>query len=229
MLAVIIILFVIGAAVLVAGFFIKEDSVEEYEARSEEYLEQMLEERMNQVEHRLGQRAKMSASTIKEQTEQELEKLSREKLSAVDEYSDQVMDRINKNHNEVMFLYGLLSDKQKELDQTVEALNNAQRQLQISNRINMKENIDEEKSLKARNALKEKDVSVENGVSVEKGFLNEKQPKKAVNQPKEGHKSDKRTEILQLAEEGKSDIEIAKQLSMGVGEVRLFLELGKGV
>ena len=110
-----------GIAAIAAGIFMKNTSKAQIKA-SDEYLEQMLEERINQVEHRIDDVAEKSASTIRNQAKTELEKLSKEKLSEVNEYSDQVMDRINKNHNEVMFLYGLLSDKQKELDETIEQI-----------------------------------------------------------------------------------------------------------
>lgn len=217
MLAVIVVLFLIGTAAFAASFFIKEKDKKEYNTHSDEYLEQMLEERLNQVEHRLGQSAKMSASSIKKQTEKELEQLSREKMSAVDEYSDQVMDRINKNHSEVMFLYGLLSDKQKELDETVESLNNAQRELQLSNRINIQKN----------NA--DKSVESSNKNSVNKNNSEDIIHDKEFDVNDYSEDVDKRTAINALAKAGVEDVEIAKRLSMGVGEVRLFLELGKGV
>lgn len=209
MLAVIIILFIIGIATLIIGFFVKENY--EQESHSDEYLERILEERMNQVEDKLGLSAKMSASTIKKQTEKELEELSREKLSAVDQYSDKVMDRINKNHNEVMFLYGLLSDKQKELDETVENLNKAQKQLEISNRLNM-----QEKEQESFEQIKESVLNTEDN-SNEGDDMSDKE------------QFDKRSVIKTLADKGLSDVEIAKKLSMGVVEVRLFLDLGKGV
>lgn len=209
MLAVIIILFIIGIATLIIGFFIKENYEEE--SHSDEYLERILEERMNQVEDKLGLSAKMSASTIKKQTEKELEELSREKLSAVDQYSDKVMDRINKNHNEVMFLYGLLSDKQKELDETVEHLNKAQKQLEISNRLNM-----QKKEKESFEKIKESVFSTEENLD-EEAETPDKEP------------VDKLSAIKALADKGLNDVEIAKKLSMGVGEVRLFLDLGKGV
>lgn len=218
MLAMIIILFVIGAVILTAGFIIKEDTKNEYGSHADDYIEHMLEERMNQVEQRLGQSAKMSATNIRQQTEQELEKLSREKLSAVDEYSDQVIDRINKNHNEVMFLYGLLSDKQKELDKTVESLNNAQKELQLSNRLNIREKNNASNNIDNKSEEDSKIKEVEKKEDTEIRKTNEKT-----------EKFDKRSAIMTLAQEGKTDVEIAKILSMGVGEVRLFLELGKGV
>ena len=225
MIAVIIILVIAGIAAIAAGIFMKNTSKEEIKA-SDEYLEQMLEERINQVEHRIDDVAEKSASTIRNQAKTELEKLSKEKLSEVNEYSDQVMDRINKNHNEVMFLYGLLSDKQKELDETVESLNRAQRQLQIQN----------ENSLKiSRNNFENKQkVKIENtqnnpGESDQTEF--QKDDIKNVNTEKviENGDYERRSRILTLAKDGKSELEIAKQLSMGVGEVRLVLELSKGV
>ena len=203
----------------------KNTSKEEIKA-SDEYLEQMLEERINQAEHRIDDVAEKSASTIRNQAKTELEKLSKEKLSEVNEYSDQVMDRINKNHNEVMFLYGLLSDKQTELDETVESLNRAQRQLQIQNDNSLK--------ISRNNFENKQEVKIENtqnnpGDSDQTEF--QKDDIKNVNTEKviENGDYERRSRILTLAKDGKSELEIAKQLSMGVGEVRLVLELSKGV
>lgn len=231
MIAVIIILFIIGIVCFVASLFLsgKEQKVQQDD--SDKYLEQLLEERINQVEHRLGDVAEKSASTVKKQTRHELEKLSKEKLSEVNEYSDQVMDRINKNHSEVMFLYGLLSDKQKELDETVESLNKAQKELRISQRLNRNDDMKSWDTVQENKQFNEgKDVVSGTDMEAQKydteatGYSRE-----ASSQSSEQGSYDKRAQIVMLANEGKSELEIAKQLSMGVGEVRLVLELGKGV
>ncbi len=54
-----------------------------------------------------------------EKTERSLERISNEKIMAVNEYSDTVLDEINKNHKEVMFLYDMLSDKHEDLKSAV--------------------------------------------------------------------------------------------------------------
>lgn len=54
-----------------------------------------------------------------------MEKLSNEKIMAIDEYSNTVMEAIHKNHNEVMFLYGMLNDKNKEIKETAELITKA--------------------------------------------------------------------------------------------------------
>ncbi len=37
---------------------------------------------------------------------------------AVSEYSDQIFDKINRNHEEVIFLYNMLNNKEKEMKET---------------------------------------------------------------------------------------------------------------
>ena len=41
----------------------------------------------------------------------------------------------------------------------------------------------------------------------------------------EGEKGNKKSRILKLHEEGKSNIEIAKNLGLGIGEVKLIIDL----
>lgn len=50
---------------------------------------------------------------VKEQTEISLDKLSNQKMLEMNEYSDTILQEINRNHNEVMFLYDMLNEKKK--------------------------------------------------------------------------------------------------------------------
>ncbi len=54
-----------------------------------------------------------------DKTERAMERLSNEKISAIGEYSDTVMNDIHKNHDEVMFMYDMLNDKHKNLTSVV--------------------------------------------------------------------------------------------------------------
>ncbi len=245
MIVVIVILIILGIAAVVSSFFINVKKEDEKTANTGEYLDQMFEERINQVEHRLDHAAEKSATSIQKQAKREIEKLSKEKLSQVNEYSDQVMDQINKNHNEVMFLYGLLSDKQKQLDETVEKLDRAQKELQVSQMLNRQEERNfkwgEEPNINSENenSNDKKNITIENSVvdaqdsmnkNMENMFsasYNEKEAQKDVNELEGSY--GRRAQILMLSKEGKTDFEIARQLEMGVGEVRLVLELSKGV
>ena len=50
-----------------------------------------------------------------DETKRSLEKEANSKIMAINEYSDTVLDSINKAHNEIMFLYSMLNDKHDEL------------------------------------------------------------------------------------------------------------------
>jgi hypothetical protein len=54
-----------------------------------------------------------------DRTERAMERISNEKLSAIGEYSDTVINDIHKNHDEVMFMYDMLNDKHKNLTNVV--------------------------------------------------------------------------------------------------------------
>ncbi|MCH5268077.1 MAG: hypothetical protein J1E62_07010 [Lachnospiraceae bacterium] len=50
-----------------------------------------------------------------EDTSERMSALSNEKIMGINEYSDQVIDKIEKNHAEVVFLYDMLNEKQQEI------------------------------------------------------------------------------------------------------------------
>ena len=71
-----------------------------------------------------------------EKAEVELDKITNQKIMALGDYSDDVNAKISKNHDEVMFLYDMLSDKEKTIKNTVkdiEALKVSVKQMAIAN------------------------------------------------------------------------------------------------
>lgn len=225
--------------VLILGSFIFGNSFSSKSGKNimtEKQIEQLVERRFNEVKYRLDDEAEKSADQIKDQTERELEKLSNEKIMAVNEYSDQVMDQINKNHNEVMFLYSMLNDKQKELDNAVENLSRIKRQTEQEERI--RQTRKKQEAEKQKNESKETveelveqleldfggpDLSTAKQISPEMKAKVAKIAEPEVQQEKYAGKE----AIMKLHRDGLSSKEIAQQLHLGVGEVRLVLELSK--
>lgn len=212
MVPVIMILLSIGF-ILILTSFIFRNSLSSGDGRrvmTEKEIERLVESRFQEVKYQLDDEAEKSADMIKDQTERELEKLSNEKIMAVNEYSDQVMDQINKNHEEVMFLYSMLSDKQKELDHAVEQLNRMKRQS------------DQEERLAKNKKTKEEEVTEPSApIPVEEP----KKPKKVLTASDERYSN--KAQILRMHEEGMTALEIAQSLNLGIGEVRLVIELNK--
>ena len=221
MVPVIIGLLITGCVLILASFLFKDSFSDDAKGKilTEKEIEKLVERRFNEVKYRLDDEAEKSADIIRDQTERELEKLSNEKIMAVNEYSDQVMDQINKNHNEVMFLYSMLSDKQKELDYAVESLNQIRRQTE--NEKKLEEHA--QKQQETADTQSHKTVNNPTDISRDNQLKISRRPEL---EPANEKYTSKET-IIKMHNEGYSSLEIAQQLHLGVGEVRLVIGLSK--
>lgn len=78
---------------------------------------------------------------VKEQTEISLDKLSNQKMLEMNEYSDTILQEINRNHNEVMFLYDMLNEKKKEINNTVRDMNVTKKEIEKSKTVPKKQTV----------------------------------------------------------------------------------------
>lgn len=111
-------LLILGVGIFVASFMIPErkngakgDSIE----ISDELIKKMIDKQMEETKKRLEGVVDETLEYAVEKTERAAERISNEKIMAVNEYSDTVLEEINKNHKEVMFLYDMLNDKHKNI------------------------------------------------------------------------------------------------------------------
>lgn len=187
-----------------------------------------------------------------EQAEVKLDKLTNEKIMALGDYSDDVNFKITKNHDEVMFLYDMLSDKEKTIKNTVkdvEALKASIKNLpngtgidENSHSVSKSGASDKAKSDKINKeaVLTEKtgskpnmtEKSLKNSQAQTLGSVKAKSKQtigdKALSDTTNTSKteaSNENKEILELYREGKSAVEIAQRLGRGVGEVQLIIGL----
>ncbi len=82
---------------------------------SEETKRTLIKQARDTVEQTLNS----MSDEIAGKAEIQLEKLSNEKVMMVHDYSDTVLEEVGKNHHEVMFLYSMLDDKDKDIKNTV--------------------------------------------------------------------------------------------------------------
>ena len=140
---------------------------------------------------------------IEDKTEARLDKLSNTKILEMNEYADGVLKELNRNHNEVMFMYDMLNEKDKEIKTTVKDVN--------VTRMNRNTNAYSEKKSQNKQSVQNK-PSVKNDIAEvvldDALSSNEK--------------------IKKLYNSGYRDVDIAKRLKMGVGEVRLIINLSSG-
>ncbi len=129
-----IILLAAGALLIAASFFFpeKEDasSVGNIDALVREEVKFSIEQESENMRRHVEDVVDEAVSYAEEKTERTLERITNEKILAVNEYSDTVLEEINKNHKEVMFLYDMLNDKQKNLKNTVTEASEAAKEVQ---------------------------------------------------------------------------------------------------
>ncbi|WP_027208869.1 DUF6115 domain-containing protein [Butyrivibrio hungatei] len=116
-----IVLIVVGFAAIILGYLLpagKELDEEDkmlMEREIRELVRREVEDQRENIENMVDDTVDLSL----DRTERAMERISNEKLSAIGEYSDTVINDIHKNHDEVMFMYDMLNDKHKNLTSVV--------------------------------------------------------------------------------------------------------------
>lgn len=117
-----IVLIVFGVIVFVGSFLLPAGKKADAKAGSQmnaEIIHEMVEKEMEGAKSQIGDIVDETITYAMEKTERSMDRLTNEKMLAVNEYSDTVLEEINKNHKEVVFLYDMLSDKHENLKSTV--------------------------------------------------------------------------------------------------------------
>lgn len=117
-----IILIVIGVVIFLLGYLMpakKKDMDEEVQLISEDEVRKLVAGEVEHVKDRVADIVEETISYSIEKTERAMERLTNEKIMAINEYSDTVLEEINKNHKEVVFLYDMLNDKHDNLMTTI--------------------------------------------------------------------------------------------------------------
>ena len=268
-------LLTIGLIVIVASFVFssKSDGDTIHNVKDVTFTDKQKEDIKKQIMDILDEQIE----NVKEQTEIALDKLSNQKMLEMNEYSDTILQEINRNHNEVMFLYDMLNEKKKEINNTVRDMNVTKKEIEKSKTVPKKQTVidsikdmsedtggfmaseellrEEQKDVDTRkkDILNQLDAVVEavsDDVSADLEAV-EKKPKKRTptgrtaakrmketvkketlrednRDPKAFETGNNNEKILQLSKEGKSNVEIAKELGLGIGEVKLVIDLFKG-
>ncbi len=181
-----------------------------------------------------------------DEMEIKIEKMTSEKLMAMGEFSDDIQKRISQNHEEVMFLYNMLNDKEEVLKNTIrdiEAVKASVKKMAIVNDVAKDVTEGQKKVVKPKiqepvggqlnvTANPTKKVNATTDTLAPKPAAQAQKLAETAEAKAEQTKPARKREIsnnnqmiLNLYSQGKSNIEIAKQLGLGIGEVRLVIDL----
>ncbi|MCM1174748.1 MAG: DUF6115 domain-containing protein [Blautia sp.] len=117
-----IVLIIAGIVIFILGYLIpskKKDMDETVQLISEDEVRKVVDKEIEAAKTHISDVVDETVTYAMEKTERSMERVTNEKIMAVNEYSDTVLEEINKNHKEVLFLYDMLSDKHDSLKDTV--------------------------------------------------------------------------------------------------------------
>ncbi len=116
-----VILIVAGFAAIILGYLLPagKEMDEEDKMLMEREIRELVRREVEDQKETIENMVDDTVDNSLDRTERAMERISNEKLSAINEYSDTVINDIHKNHDEVMFMYDMLNDKHKNLTSVV--------------------------------------------------------------------------------------------------------------
>lgn len=239
-------LFVLAIAFVIISFFLIDNNqkVDEKAALADA-------RELSAIGSGVLEKVNKEADEIVSDTEERLKELSNDKIMAVGEYSEQVIEKIDTNHREVVFLYQMLQDKEKELKNLSEQLDAQRREcaklMKDKQQGESRAAVPEDIPVQPESIRKKND---ELKRQAETGKRTKRSPEKTESEKKtvrsaddlisrksqlqnnsfeksdsENGLSDRNREIIELYHQKKTVLEISKLLNMGQGEVRLIIDL----
>ncbi len=250
MTAIEIVLLIVGMFFILGSFWVTEklspSELEHIAELSKEEMGAMLETELEKSKQRVVDLVGETIDSSKEQTERSLEKQTNEKIMAINEFSDTVIEKMNKTHNEIMFLYSMLNDKHTELTdfsstitQQIQDLKSQEEELTNYYLSQLKQQKPQYTQPPVQTATYVQVPEAQTAADVGQNSAEvDPEPEAAVPAPEPApdavpqeeseEEVNVRDEIFRLYDDGKDSVAIAKKLGMGVGEVRLILGLYKG-
>lgn len=236
-------LLVIGSLFMIGSFFISEKlsgkEISKLAELSDEELKRIIGKGIEDANRQIDHVVEEKIEEASEKVEIAMERESNLKIAAISEYSDTIFEGMKRTHDEIMFLYSMLTDKHAEmttltgdLQRLAANVRNLQEttQSQIDSLpvVMVEPNITQAASMVSY--IEKTDCA--DGVLAGDSKTTEAMQGIA-EQISDIADGDAQAEnhndmILLLHKEGLSKVEIAKRLNLGVGEVSLVIGLYKG-
>ncbi|MCR4909548.1 MAG: hypothetical protein K5985_12025 [Lachnospiraceae bacterium] len=221
-----IVLLILGALIFVISFVIPEKLSSKKNGKNEApegrgmpdvEPEEIVARMKGEITMQVREAAAEAAEDAAYETRRNLEKLTNEKMMALDDYARTVLSDVEKNHKEVMFLYDMLNNKSVEMKNLIRKAESTKE---------LKQSRPETKGAEALKKDPLKDANRQEKAVPKLGrdvaaamFASESEE---VSAP-----ADRNDRVLELYHAGVADVEIAKKLGIGVGEVRLVIGLAE--
>lgn len=109
-----IIMILIGLGALIASFRLSNDNKENDGVKAEIDSEQ--------IDEKIREAVKKTEEEILNKADEKFSQISNDKIMGFNEYSNEIFDKIEKNHEETVFLYNMLTEKEKEIQNLIHSV-----------------------------------------------------------------------------------------------------------
>lgn len=246
-----ILLILLGILAFVGSFIIPEKLKADDSSNvkiQEEKIKELIENEVKQAAFQIEEKVEETITATTEKTERCMERMSNEKIMAIQEFSDTVISQINKNHEEAVFLYDMLNNKHAQVKNTAAELNTKVKNVKadLGNGLQEEKAVVVKETEKSSSDLTEKEIVEKNQAGEEvqkvkgpatkrkvpakknvmkKNIDTEKIPDIEIQFEPDSDMGSNKDKILKLHQEGKSNMAIAKSLGLGIGEIKLIIDL----
>lgn len=220
----------IAALCVVASFFVSTklsgSDLQEIQKLTEKEIKILVEKKFKESEADFEKQLEGKVNHVLEETDVKTDKETNDKIMEIGEYSDTVLKSMNKSHDEVMFMYNMLNEKQEKVTELTMTLQKMESEIRY-----MEDALSEKiSSLKGDDIkLPQEDVVIETPKEDVLSMKDELQ-KQIVDHSEESDagsisRAELNQKIIDMHNQGFSEVEIAKKLGVGLGEVKLVLGL----
>lgn len=193
-------LLIIGAVITLISFISVSKSESNNDIKTSEFNEdkihKYLEDKIKDYEFSVNEIYDINI----DRAHNELSKITSEKMMAIQEFSDQIINDMHDNRQEVLFLYQVLSEKENSIINSDDSL---------TTNIRDKRTDENQENYNVRDNYNYLDNNMDSQDNTD------------------DDKMEKYKKIIGLYNKGKSINEISKELSLGQGEVKLYIDINK--
>lgn len=210
----VILLIILGLLFIFGSFLFVENSKEEEDENIIKIPEKLSDEQKEKIRKLIDEYMDEHIDDKLSDVEAKFSEIVNQKTLALGDYAVSVNEEIERNHSEALFLYSMLSDKQKEIMTTASMVDAYKKD--ITELINESNNSISKKDRQEERLAIELEEMQKNDIDMEA----DEEDVKSLDSNKDI--------ILEMHKSGLSILEIAKNLGLGVGEVKLIVDLYQG-
>ena len=226
-----IVLLIIGVSCVIGSFFISEKlssgDREKLQKLTKEQIEDIIKDKMADAKVEMEDVLSERIDQAMEELDRKTDKETTDKIMQISEYSDSVLESVNQSHTEVMFMYSMLNEKHTSVTEMTKDLSQIKDSIvtldsSISKKLDLLRDKENELSIREQEIIKQEEEIPKQTIAQPQSFTERLAEKFA---DERTVKSNNNMEILTLHDEGLSEVEIAKKLGRGLGEVKFVLGL----